>query len=247
VRTGKDYSREYMNNPAMFRILGDIQGKKILDLGCGEGCNSRIMARKGASVVGIDFSKEMIYYAIQEEQRKPLGIDYHVLDATDLHIFNDRSFDIVTCFMALHDIEDYRGALKEVARVLKKRGRLVFVIPHPCFEATFVKGKRINDWEYREGARDKSNKNALYYKVDHYFHTGKYTLPWEMDRLKRPFKATSFHRTLTDYSNALYDAGLMISGLDEPKPTKKGLKRFPGYFGRSFRVPSSIVIEAVKL
>ncbi|MDH5185630.1 MAG: SAM-dependent methyltransferase, partial [candidate division WOR-3 bacterium] len=53
VRTGRDYSRFEMNNPAMFKLLGDIRGKKILDLACGEGYNSRIMASKGAKVTGV--------------------------------------------------------------------------------------------------------------------------------------------------------------------------------------------------
>ena len=56
----KDYFRDEMNNPAMLELFGDIRGKRILDLGCGEGDNSRIMARKGAIVTGVDFSKKMI-------------------------------------------------------------------------------------------------------------------------------------------------------------------------------------------
>lgn len=46
VRTHKDYDREDLNNPAIFEMLCDIRGKRILDLGCGEGYNSRIMAKK---------------------------------------------------------------------------------------------------------------------------------------------------------------------------------------------------------
>jgi 2-polyprenyl-3-methyl-5-hydroxy-6-metoxy-1,4-benzoquinol methylase len=54
VRKGKDFYREEMNNPALFGLLGNIKGKKILDLACGEGSNTRILARKGATVVGVD-------------------------------------------------------------------------------------------------------------------------------------------------------------------------------------------------
>jgi len=65
VRNGKDYSREFMNNPAMFRMLGNVKEKYILDLCCGEGYNSRIMAKKGAKVVGglvakLDVPQEMV-------------------------------------------------------------------------------------------------------------------------------------------------------------------------------------------
>ena len=92
VRNGKDDFRDEMNNPAMFEILGDIQGKKVLDLGCGEGYNTRIMAKKGAKVVGVDFSEKMIDFAVQHEEEEKLGIEYHVLDACNLlHRCRERS------------------------------------------------------------------------------------------------------------------------------------------------------------
>ena len=70
VRTGKDYYRNELNNPAMFELLGEISGKRILDLGCGGGYNTRIMARKGAKVSGVDFSKKMIDLSVQQEKKK---------------------------------------------------------------------------------------------------------------------------------------------------------------------------------
>lgn len=241
VRTGKDYHRDELNNPAMFEILGDICEKKILDLACGEGYNARIMAKKGAQVTGVDFSEEMINFAIQAEKEDILGIDYYVLDACSLYIFGENTFDIVTCFMALQDIENYQDAIKEAARVLKDGGRFVFVIPHPCFEKRVLNGTIIGGWEYKG---EKSPENALYYKMDKYFDTHGYTISWDMERLHHHFQTTSFHRTLTDYTNALHNAGLMISKLKEPKPTKKGLKKH--CMKESLRIPQSIVIEAVK-
>ena len=242
VRTGKDYYRDELNNPAMFLMLGDISGKKILDVGCGEGYNTRIMAQKGAVVAGVDFSKKMIDCAVQEE-RKELEIQYFVLDACDLHIFGENTFDIVTCFMALQDIEDYQGVVSEVSRVLKNSGRFIFVIPHPCFEKRVMNGELIGGWEFEKG-KEPTMENALYYKVDKYFDTHGYTIAWKMKRLRHHFKTTSFHRTLTDYSDALCEAGLMISRLAEPRPTERGLAEFP--IEETLRIPQSIVIEAVK-
>ena len=134
VCTRKDYFRDEMNNPAMLELFGDIRGKRILDLGCGEGDNSRIMARNGAKVTGVDFSKKMIDFAIQQEKNEGFGIDYYVLNASNLHTFKENAFDIVICFMALQDIEDYQDAIKEAYRVLRKCGRFASSIPHPCFE-----------------------------------------------------------------------------------------------------------------
>ncbi len=245
VRTGKDYYRDEMNNPAMFELLGNIRGKRVLDLACGEGYNCRIMARKGAKVSGVDFSKKMIEFAVQQEKKEKLGIDYYVLDAGNLHIFKNNTFDIVAGFMALQDIENYQDAAKEACRVLRKRGRLVFVIPHPCFETRLIDDKIIGGWEYKKRTMDKSTENALHYKVDRYFDTQVDIIPWEMERLTQHFKTTAFHRTLSNYADALHNAGLLISRLREPKPTKRGLAKYP-MLKLHLRIPHSLVIEAVK-
>ncbi len=254
VRGGKDYFRDEMNNPAMFEMLGDISGKKILDLACGEGYNSRIMTKKGADVTGVDFSEKMIELAVQEENRSKLGIRYHVANASDLSKFKDSSFDIVTCFLALQDIEDYRDAIREAARVLRKRGRFVFVITHPCFESRTIDGKQVAGWMYGSGVEKKAKKvsaylkpeeAALYFMADRYFDPHSEIIHWTMERLTRPFRTTAFHRTLTDYANALHEAGFLISRLKEPRPTKKGIELHP-IMKEIHRIPHSIVFDTVK-
>ncbi|MCJ7635298.1 methyltransferase domain-containing protein, partial [Candidatus Bathyarchaeota archaeon] len=60
VRQGKDYFRDELNNPAAFRLVGNVKGQLVLDLACGEGYNTRILARKGAKVTGVDFSTKLI-------------------------------------------------------------------------------------------------------------------------------------------------------------------------------------------
>jgi SAM-dependent methyltransferase len=255
VRMGKDWTRNELNNPAMFEMLGDIKDKKILDLGCGEGFNSRLMAANGALVTGVDFSKNMIELAIQEEKGEKLGIEYYVADAADLSIFEDQIFDIIASFMAIQDVADYKGAIKEANRVLKDSGRFVFIIPHPCFEVRILDGKKIGGWAYEEGTEIKDKESALnqkldktplHYTIDLYFDTRSDIINWNMQRLKKHFKTTGFHRTLTDYSKVLRDAGLVISRMMEPLPTKKGLEEHPEYFKGNLRIPQSIAFEAIK-
>jgi ubiquinone/menaquinone biosynthesis C-methylase UbiE len=240
VRTGRDYDRDEKNNPAMFRMLGDIQGKRILDLACGEGYNARIMARKGGRVSGVDFSRKMIGFATLEGEMKKLRIDYHVSDASNLRMFKQGALDIVARFMAVQDIRNYRAAFRETSRILKESGRFLFSIPHPCFERRVMDGKMTGGWEYK-----RTGEEALYYKVDRYFQTHGYIIPWKMKRLTKHFETISFHRTLTDYVNALHDAGLTISRLEEPVPTKSGIPKHPDFHRGALRIPSSIVIEAV--
>ena len=227
VRKGKDYYRDELNNPAIFQLLGDVRGRHVLDLACGEGYNTRILARKGAKVTGVDFSEKLIELARREETKEKLGICYYVLDAADLKKFSSNYFDLVTCFMSLQDIEDYKGTISEVARVLRNRGRFVFSIPHPCFETIIVNGKR------KSASRE-------------YFRGVKYPIHWNMKRLARPFRTTSFHRTLTDYSDALYKSKLFVSRLVEPKPTQKGLLKYPS-LRKVLVIPQSVVIESTKV
>ena len=226
VRTGRDYFRDCLNNPATFRLIGSVKGKIVLDLACGEGYNTRILARKGANVAGVDRSKKLINLARIEEGRERLGIRYQRMDANRLKGISDGSFDLVTCFMALHDVEDYEGAVGEAARVLKRGGRFVFSIPHPCFEKFSFNGVRIS-------------------AAEKYFEKIEYPIEWNMERLRRKFKTVSFHRTLTDYSLALADNGLVISRLVEPRPTLLAVRKHPSLKDELIK-PQSIIFESVK-
>jgi ubiquinone/menaquinone biosynthesis C-methylase UbiE len=144
VRTGKDYYRDGLNNPATFRLLGNLEGLVVLDLACGEGYNTRILAKEGAGVIGVDISEEMIALARQREETEKLGIRYEVMDAANLGNLPSNHFDLVTCFMSLQDIHNFRKAIAEVAKVLREGGRFVFSIPHPCFEKVRLdKHKRV--------------------------------------------------------------------------------------------------------
>jgi HAD superfamily hydrolase (TIGR01662 family) len=226
VRQGKDYYRDELNNPAAFRLIGNVRNQLVLDLACGEGYNTRILAMKGARVIGVDFSTRLLELARIEEAKEKLGIDYHVADAADLSRFPSNHFDIVTCFMALQDIKNYKKAIAEVARVLKSKGRFVFSIPHPCFEMVSDKGNRVSTSERYFGDRE-----------DH--------IQWKMERLLKPFETTGFHRTLTEYFAVFHENRLLVRRLIEPRPTKRGIMKHPPLRDVLLR-PQSVVIEAVE-
>ena len=244
IQRGKDYYREELNNPAAFRLIGNVKGKRVLDLACGEGYNTRILAKKGATVVGVDFSERLIELARQLETKERLGITYHVSDAADMERLPTNHFDLVACFMALQDIEHYEEAISEVARVLKENGRFIFSIPHPCFERIVKDGESIINWRYEEGAENKDKRLLL--EIKKYFGIGKYEVQWNMKRIIKPFKTTSFHRTLTDYFQSLHENGLLVSRLVEPRPTLKAVSKYPSLRKR-LKIPQSIIIEAIKL
>ena len=246
VRTGKDLSRECFNNPATFAMLGDIAGKDVLDLACGEGYNTRLMARKGARMTGIDYSERMIGLALEEERREPLGIQYRCTDATNMKDIPDSAFDIVTCLMVYMDFEDIEDVTREITRVLKPRGFVIISMPHPCFEMSWQDGRKTAGWVYENDADPTNRGKALYVKQADYFRTGRYEIDWNMPRLKTHFRTISFKRTLTDYVGTLGRHGLYVSDLVEPKPSMEALAKDPSS-EKHLRVPESIIFKAVKV
>jgi hypothetical protein len=106
-------------------------------------------------------------------------------------------------------------------------------------------GQHVGDWKYEGGTENSPQRKALYFEVRRYFGILRCENTWDMQRLLKPFQTTSFHRTLTDYFRALYDSGLLVRRLVEPKPTAKGVSKYPT-LRKHRKIPHSIIIEAVK-
>src|SRR3954454_23267804 len=84
ARAGFDVYRDHLNTPAFFAMLPDVSGLAGLDIGCGEGHNTRLLARRGARMTAVDIAEVFIGPALQAEAGEPLGIDYRVASAVDL-------------------------------------------------------------------------------------------------------------------------------------------------------------------
>ena len=84
ARVGYDIYRDGLNTPAFLDMLPPVRGLRGLDIGCGEGSNTRELVRLGARMHAIDVAPTFIRYAHDAEKAKPLGIAYVVADATDL-------------------------------------------------------------------------------------------------------------------------------------------------------------------
>lgn len=132
VRAGHDIYRDALNTPAFLEMLPPIEGLSGLDIGCGEGTNTRQLARLGARVRGVDIAPTFIRHAQSAEAVEPLGIVFQTGDGHALP-FEDCSFEFATAFMSLMDMPDQGRALSEAFRVLRPGGFLQFAILHPCF------------------------------------------------------------------------------------------------------------------
>lgn len=121
------FYRENVEFPSFFRALGPVRGKRVLDVGCGDGLYARMVAQRGAEhVVGMDSSSEMIRLAELAETEQPLGIQYHVHDVATMPALG--SFDLVIAVNVLH-YADSRAALdgmcKRISSHLAPGGRLL--------------------------------------------------------------------------------------------------------------------------
>jgi SAM-dependent methyltransferase len=241
TRAKTDVFREGLSLPAFLDVLGDVRGKKVLDIACGEGSVTRELARRGAKVTAVDLSPAMIELAAEEEAKEPLGIDYRVGNSSNLKAMADGSFDVVACFMAIMDIAAVENTFLEAARVMKRNGRFVFNVLHPCFQP------RVAHWVYEEGAPC-DDASRLYFAVDRYFDRGSIEENLTISGLSpEPIYLTRirFHRTLEDYVRALRAAGLTLHDLRESVATKEMIRKFPD-LDRSRRIPYFLLIEARK-
>lgn len=123
--TGLGAISEAIERRLILRLVGEVNGCDVLDVGCGDGALALAFWRGGAaSVVGCDIDPQMIARAASEAVLHKATIDYMLASAEHLP-FQDRSFDIVSIITVLTFVPEPDVAIGEIARVLKPGGRLV--------------------------------------------------------------------------------------------------------------------------
>jgi 2-polyprenyl-3-methyl-5-hydroxy-6-metoxy-1,4-benzoquinol methylase len=233
-----DLNRQYVVDPVVLQLMGSVEGLSILDAGCGNGYLCRLLAKRGARIVGVDVSKEFIQMARQQEKKLPLGIEYHVGTLCNLNLFQDEGFDVVVSNLVLMDLPDLDKAISELHRVLKRGGRLVFSIMHPCFASPPVHG-----WVRAPFDTDRK-EDRIYWKVDRYFDRAMEI--WRLSEANQP-PLYSFHRPLSDYIKTLFKHGFTITDFEEPVPSKKAIEKHYREFGNEYeRVPWFLIIGTKK-
>ena len=239
VRAGYDVYREVYTWPAFRAFLpADIQGLEVLDLGCGEGENTRRLARDGARMSGIDLSGEMIAFARQAETADPLGIAYEIGSYAELLPYGDASFDACVSTMALMDGPRLADAMRAAHRVLRPGGWLAFSVLHPCF---FMQVPR---WS----TRDYGHETHL--EIADYFIESLHDDRWHFSKAKHDpgsdklFRTPRFNHRLENYLNALADAGLVLERAEEPRPTEQAAEQNPWLKRYRRHVPLILMIRA---
>jgi ubiquinone/menaquinone biosynthesis C-methylase UbiE len=116
-------------------LLGEVAGKRTLEVGCGGGQNSIALAKQGATCIGIDPSSAQLAHAQRLAQEHGVGVQFVDGVAEDLSAFPDGSFDLVLSSYAFGYVTDLPRAYREAWRVLKPGGLFVFCLSHPWFQA----------------------------------------------------------------------------------------------------------------
>jgi ubiquinone/menaquinone biosynthesis C-methylase UbiE len=221
-RSGYDIYRDLLNTPAFFEMLPSVDKLAGLDIGCGEGHNTRLLAKRGAAMTAIDISDDFIGHALEAETDQPLGIEYRVASATALP-FADATFEFATGFMSFMDVPETGKVLAEAWRVLRPGAFLQFSITHPCFDATHH--KTLRDAEGRTYAMEIGDyfKNLDGEVTEWLFGAA----PKDAREGLPMFKTPRFTRTLSQWLNLLIETGFRLERIAEPRPTDETVRACP--------------------
>ena len=185
--------------PNLLRLIDAKKGESILDLASGQGFFTRPLSEKGATLIGVDISEELIAIA----KKTSPTITYHVATAEDLSMIDDASIDKVLFVLAIQNIAHIQKVLEETARVLKTGGIFHIVMNHPSFRIP-----KRSSWEYDE------KRKVQYRRIEEYMSESKTEIAMHPGMERSP-QTISFHRPLQYYFKLLSKAGFMVNRLEE--------------------------------
>ena len=213
----------------MLKAIGASTGMTVLDAGCGEGYLSRILARRGATVTGVDSSGKLIEAARTQSHTDGLPISFDAASVDELP-YADNTFDLVVCNHLVNDLYDPSKAIGEFARILHDDGRVVLLMLHPCF--------------YNKHAERSQASNGLI--ASSYFETRSIDQAFEVDGLTSPVANTAWFRPLEFYTEALCKSGFAITSLTEPHPSAEQV-RADNWWRKGFTRPLFMLVAAQKM
>jgi SAM-dependent methyltransferase len=208
------------------RLLGDVAGLDVLEVGCGAAQGSRWLTTQGAAAVGVDLSREQLRHSAGLDAATGTSVPVVQADAEQLP-FAGGSFDVAAAaFGAVQFVADLDALTREVARVLRPGGRWVFSVTHPlrwCFPddpgpAGLV--AQLPYWDRRPYVETDDDGQPVY--VEH-------------------------HRTVGEYVAALAGAGFVLQRLDEPEWPQGADREWGGWSAtRGTVLPGTLIVSAVR-
>lgn len=180
------------------RLLGDVRGRRILEVGCGGGQCSIAFAKQGALAAGLDLSDAQLDHARTLAAAEGVAVEFVHGAAESLHHFADAAWDIVFSAYAFQYVADMPRSLGECARVLTPHGRLVFSLDHPFRNCFF----------------DFEEDDLTLYPARSYFDPA----PMAWTFADTGVWMHSYHHTIAEWIDMLAQAGFRLVRLLEPSP-----------------------------
>ncbi len=208
----------YYERPATLSLLPEVQGKRVLDAGCGSGFYAEWLLDHGAEVVAFDANEKMVAFT-----RERVGDRARVLQAAlgePLDFLADAAFDVVLSPLTMDYVEDWRGIFAEFHRVLKVGGHLLFSMEHPYAKYDDHRGTST------------------------YFETERVEYRWT--GFGQAVQVPSYRRPLSEVLNPLIEAGFTLERILEPRPTEAFRERAPEDYERLSKEPGFMCVRAVK-
>jgi ubiquinone/menaquinone biosynthesis C-methylase UbiE len=220
--SGLSSPNEVMEEPAVLAALGDVSGRRVLDLGCGDASFGQRLLEHGATAYhGVDASTRMLSLA-RENLVGRGGLLTHA--AIEDFSADDSSFDLVVSRLALHYVEPLGAVLGRCRRWLDPAGQLLITVVHPVITS--------------HDARASTEEVRTSWVVDNYFRAGPRPQSWLGGSV------TFYHRTVEQYVGTVLDAGFRLVGLSECEPHESTFGGDDDEYARRSRIPLFLLIHA---
>lgn len=206
---------------AELRLLGDLRGKRVLELGCGAAPCSIAFAKKGAIAIALDPSAELVARAKRRCEQEGVRVELRQGDLADLAFVRADSVDVVFSAYALAYVDDLSRVFRQVHRVLRVGAPLVFSLPHPVYDI-------IDDVGHQPllVRRSYFDRNPIGPEGD-------------------DFAQHRHHHTIADLYTVLFRASYRVDAILEPRPPSSGPRS--ELWREPFRyVPRTLVMRARK-
>ncbi len=206
----------FYERPAMVGMWPDLDGKQVLDAGCGPGVYHGLLKERGALVTSVDASDRMLELA---RERLGTAADLRNIDLSQPLPFASESFDFVNAPLCLDYVEDWDSVFREFHRILRPTGQVQFSCGHPAFEVE-------------------------YYKSNRYFDVEQVECTWT--GFGKAVVMPSYRRSLQAMLNSPINQGFRIEQVHEPLPTEDFQRSDPVRYARLLHRPAFICIQATR-
>lgn len=218
-----------IETPILLSMLPQMDGKHVLDIGCGMGQHAKQYSNMGAShVLGIDISEKMLTHA--REHFSADNITYRKMAMEDITQIKEQ-FDVVTSSLVFDYAEDLDELMKQVHRLLKEEAYFVFSMSHPMATAW--------DGQYDRYTRTASGER-LHANINNYMVEGKRTVKWVVGSYEL------YHRTFSSIVNAIINAGFVIERCEESYISDEMRRQYPAQFGGTLHRPDFVFFRCRK-